>query len=230
MVPNNASYGHSFSMSNPTKMSPNIINSSSATSTVNPEFESLDWDFFYSALQSMTGEAASDAVLQNALNLDTDLSFDPLVSAFPGIVEAFSPPAISDEATLDWNFDGFSLARLDPFEHHRLQIINYLQNSGHSTPCEIAYLSSRNAKVFFHAFFRRFQPHSPFIHLPTFNVAEISTSLFFAIFLLGAIHRGEADNDSICKSLWHTANAFVWEQAKVLFPDEELMEGRRTWQ
>jgi hypothetical protein len=149
------------------------------------------------------------ADLQHALNID--FNFDPLVGGFPGMVEPFSPLSIRDEEKLDWEFEGFCLSHLDPFEYRRLKVIEYLQQRGH-TSSEIACLSSRNSKLFFHAFFRRFQPHSPLVHLPTFEIADLSVSLYFAILLLGALHCGEAES---CKVLWNSANDYCWECAKV---------------
>lgn len=127
------------------------------------------------------------------------------------MIEPFAPPSTTDEEKLDWDFEGFCLSQLDPFEHRRLQVVDYLCKCGH-TSREIASLSARNSKLYFHGFFRVFQPHSPFIHLPTFDIAKTSTSLFFAILLLGAMHCGEAE---ICKGFWHSANSYVWKHAKV---------------
>ena len=173
----------------------------------------------------MTGEGPMDTDLQNVLNMSTDLTFDPLVGGFPGMVGMFSPPAITDEAKLDWDFEGFSLSQLDPFEYRRLQILDYLQRCGHSS-CEISCFSARNAKVYFHAFFRKFQPHSGFVHLPTFDITKVSVSLFFAILLIGALHCGDAE---LCKGLWQSAHTYVWEQSQVYSPAFSSDVGYRAW-
>jgi hypothetical protein len=173
--------------------------------------DSLDWNFFYSTLQDINEPEAPNA----PNSTEPDFGFDPWVAGFPGMVEGFSPVSIIDDTKLDWNFDGFSLNRLDPFEYHRLQIIEYLRNSCTTTPSQLACFSPANAKVFFHAYFRRFHPHSPFQHLPTFDISKISTSLYFAMLVLGALHCGEVGTDDVTRALWHPAESYVWSQATV---------------
>ena len=180
------------------------------TSTI-PAFESLDWNFFYSTLQDMTAPDSTNPSAQ----LLPDFNFDPLVGGFPGMVEPFSPQSTLDETTLDWNFDGFSLGQVDPFESRRLEIIDHLRASCGATPCQLAVLSARNAKVFFHAYFNRFHPHSPFLHIPTFDISKISTAKYFAMLVIGALHCGEADKDDMFRSLWHSADQYVWSHAVV---------------
>jgi hypothetical protein len=176
-----------------------------------PGFESLDWNFFYSTLQDMTAPDSTNPSAQ----LLPDFNFDPLVGGFPGMVEPFSPQSTVDETTLDWTFDGFSLSHLDPFESRRLEIIDYLRGSCNATPCQLAVLSARNVKVFFHAYFMRFHPHSPFLHTPTFDITKISTAKYFAMLVLGGLHCGEADKDDLFRSLWHSADQYCWLQAAV---------------
>jgi hypothetical protein len=149
-----------------------------------PAFESLDWNFFYSTLQDMTAPDSTNPSSQ----VLPDFNFDPLVGGFPGMVEPFSPKSTLDETTLDWNFDGFTLGQVDPFESRRLEIIEHLRVSCSATPCQLAVLSAQNAKVFFHAYFNRFHPHSPFLHVPTFDICKISTSKYFAMLVIGALH------------------------------------------
>lgn len=181
-----------------------------------PALDSLDWNFFYSTLQDITEPEAINGDATN--RVDPDFTFDPWVAGFPGMVEGFSPQSIIDDAKLDWNFDGFSLSKLDPFEAHRLKVVEYLRNSCNTTSSQLSFFSPANSKVFFHAFFRRFQPHSPFLHLSTFDVNKISTSLFLAMVLVGALHCGEVgmSTDDVTRALWHPAESYVWSQATVL--------------
>jgi len=72
--------------------------------------------------------------------------------------------------------------------------------------------------VFFHAYFRRFHPHSPFLHLPTFDIKSIPSELYFAMLLVGALHCGPEDKDEVINSLWSHAEAYVWAQATVPTP------------
>jgi len=169
-----------------------------------PAFESLDWNFFYSTLQDMA--------VPDILNVEapTNFNFDPWGVGFPGLVEGFSPP---DETQLDWNIDGLSYAQLDPFEAHRLKITDYLMKSGQVTSCQLVYLSAKSAKVCFHSYFNRFQAHSPFLHLPTFSISKISTSMFFAMLLLGALHCGEPDQIDVMRVIWPLAESFVWSES-----------------
>jgi len=185
-----------------------------------PNFDSLDWNFFYSTLQDMT---TAPSATTNSLNPnpshslpEPSLDFDPWVGGFPGMLQQLpiSPLSVIDETNLDWAFDGFSLHQLDPFESRRLEILDYLKANG-ATPCQLGALGARNAKVFFHAYFRRFHPHSPFLHLPTFEIGRIPSGLYFAMLLVGALHCGEEDKDEVINSLWSHAEAYVWSQATV---------------
>lgn len=185
-----------------------------------PNFDSLDWNFFYSTLQDMAAAPSNTTSLNpnpsHPSLPEPSLDFDPWVGGFPGMLQQLpvSPQSIIDETNLDWDFDGFSLAQLDPFESRRLEILEYIKNNG-GTACQLGALGAKNAKVFFHAYFRRFHPHSPFLHLPTFDIKVIPSELYFAMLLVGALHCRQEEKDEVVNSLWNHAEAYVWAQATV---------------
>jgi Fungal Zn(2)-Cys(6) binuclear cluster domain len=177
---------------------------------LNGAFDSLDWNFFYSALQDV---AAPDST---TLAPDPpDFNFDPWGMGFPGMVESFSRRPPVEEGSLDWTFDGFSLSQLDSFESHRIKILEYLRQSGQLSTFQLSLLSSKNVKVWFHMYFSRFILHSPFIHIPTFNIKKISTSLHFAMLILGAFQNGEQETLELMRVLWPLAESYIWSQATV---------------
>jgi Fungal Zn(2)-Cys(6) binuclear cluster domain len=190
----------------------------------NPGYDSLDWNFFYSTLQDM----AEPASLQNP-DPPTDFNFDLWNVGFPGMVESFSPQTAVDETKLDWEFDGFSLSQLDPFEAHRMKIVDYLRNQCQVGSCQLAYLSTSNTKTYFHAYITRFHYHSPFLHMPTFDITKISTSLYFSMLILGALHCGQSDMDEVMRALWPYAETYVWSNATVVL-FIRLIVGSSTWQ
>jgi hypothetical protein len=176
-----------------------------------PLLDSLDWDFFFSALQPLTSGSPIEPPV--------DFNVDPWGVGFPGMVESFSPKLAIEaigETSLNWEeIDGFSLDNLDPFEAHRVHIIDYLRRSGQTTSCQLTYFSAQKVRVYFHMYFVRFHRHSGFLHAPTFDVRKISTWLFFAVCLLGALHCGESDTIDAIKPIWPLADAMVSSQLQV---------------
>jgi hypothetical protein len=145
-----------------------------------------------------------------------DLKLDPWGVGFPGMVESFSPQNTVDETKLDWDIDaGFSLSQIDPFEYHRLKVVEYLRTCGLSQR-ELSFFSSSSVKLYFHAYFTRFNQHTPFMHMATFDVSKLSTSLYFAMLLLGALHCGEPETDEVMRSIWQYAESYVWAHANVI--------------
>src|SRR5271170_591332 len=153
--------------------------------------------------------------------LETGHLFNPS-GPFPGIWDIRLPELTIDENLLDREVCGLTSPHIDPFEYHRLKIIEYLDITCLATPFQLACFSVTNARLFFRAYFLRFHPASPILHIPTFDINLISTSLYFAMLIVGALYSGDAEKVDIIRSVWHFAESYVSAQAAV-FPIFHLL-------
>ena len=152
------------------------------------------------------------------------LSFDPW-GPFPGMWDLRLPELAIDEKVLDWELCVLSSPHIDPFEYHRLKIIEFLHAACLATSLQLACFSAANAKLFFRAYFLRFHPTSPILHIPTFDINQISTSLYFAMLIVGGLYSGDAEKVDIIRSVWHFAESYVSAQVAVFLIFDFLIVG-----
>jgi Fungal Zn(2)-Cys(6) binuclear cluster domain len=196
--------------------------------------EPLDWDSLLNAL----GLPSSDVQLEPLLDLSQEVQPEPFLDlnqdyylchlSRPALPETLSPH-LSHQT--DWDFDAFSLEQLDPFESQRLCVVDYVRRAGSLTPGLASYLTPEKVKLYFRCYFGRFQDTAPFLHLPTFDVRKVSSSLFFAMLIAGGHHSGDAETIEAMRVLWPFAESFVTSHLQVL-PVHliELMEGGSAWE
>jgi len=78
-----------------------------------------------------------------------------------------------------------TLSRVDPLEAHRLTLVDHLQDT-----CWLTLPHLRHCLI---AFFRHCHRHLPVIHLPTWDVATIPTSLLYVQVLMGSLYLPDGD-------------------------------------
>jgi hypothetical protein len=119
-------------------------------------------------------------------------------------------------------------SKLDPVEHHRNKIIEYLRT--HTKPSAqrhyIRWLERENFQILLKTYFNRHHRHTPIIHLATFNVVSCPTSLIFAIALVAASYiprLGLRTRDT--QDLAETAYSFALHSDEVR-PTSEQLNGK----
>lgn len=81
-----------------------------------------------------------------------------------------------------------ALSRIDPLEAHRLTIINHLAHSPYVQPQDLPWFTLTNLRHSLIAFFRHCHRHLPIIHLPTWDIATIPSSLVLVQAMMGSVY------------------------------------------
>lgn len=114
---------------------------------------------------------------------------------------------------------GLNIGQLDPLEGHRSVILDFLQTSRSSGAHYHEVLSSEKLRMFLWSYFSHFHQHTPLLHLPRWSVATTSSSLLFAMALIGAKYSENiGQSDGISQELCAAANRFVWSSYQVRSP------------
>lgn len=85
---------------------------------------------------------------------------------------------------------------IDPLESHRLVITDHLQCSQNALESDIAWLTLPHLRQSIIAYFRHCHRHLPIIHLPTWDIARIPTSLVFVQAIMGSLYLPTHESDS----------------------------------
>lgn len=115
------------------------------------------------------------------------------------------------------------LVKVDPLEHHRQTIINYLTRNPSLRSRTIFLLDRNRFPWLLKIYFTRHHRHTPIIHLPTFNVVDCPTSLMWAVALIGASYFDSAGiraSDSL--ALAKLAYEFTLETDRGLLADGRI--------
>ncbi len=121
---------------------------------------------------------------------------------------------------------GLNIGQLDPIEGHRAVILDFLQKSGLNCAQYHEVLSAEKVRMFIRSYFSYFQQHTPLLHLPRWSVATTSSSLLFAMVLIGAKYSVNiGQSDGISQELCEAANRFVWSSYQVRTPLQTIISG-----
>jgi Fungal Zn(2)-Cys(6) binuclear cluster domain len=85
---------------------------------------------------------------------------------------------------------------IDPLESHRLAITDHLQNSQTALPSDIEWLTLQHLRQSIIAYFRHCHRHLPIIHLPSWDIARIPTSLVVVQAIMGSRYLPAVDSKS----------------------------------
>ncbi|UQC84269.1 uncharacterized protein CLUP02_09765 [Colletotrichum lupini] len=83
---------------------------------------------------------------------------------------------------------GLSLLQLDPLEHHRMVIVDFLSTACEDVPGIHNLFKTRSMGMILNSYFVRHHQKTPVTHLPTFSIASASTSIVLAMFLFTAAY------------------------------------------
>lgn len=112
--------------------------------------------------------------------------------------------------------EGLGVAQLDPWEGHSISIISYLRSIGLDTENNRETLKKEQLVVFIRSYFVHFHQHTPLLHLPLWNIGTVSTSLVFAMSLIGAMYSNRpAKHNLAAQELYTPALSFAWSIDKV---------------
>jgi hypothetical protein len=138
---------------------------------------------FIDSLQAPASEA--DDVCRTLFPTISDMAMHSSAPAFDSV-----------EDLPDWGSLPFaiSIGKVDPLEAHRLAINQHLVDSNVSAD-DIAWLSPSNIRLLLFAYFRHYHRHLPVLHIPTWDVANIPTSLFLAMIIIGSTYTDNAERD-----------------------------------
>jgi hypothetical protein len=118
-----------------------------------------------------------------------------------------------------------SISKIDPFEAHRLTIHLHLLQSEFGSRA-IAWLSSQNIRQLLFTYFQNFHRHLPFLHIPTWDVATIPTSLFLSMIIVGAAYTEDGDRQMVhAQSILPEAITLVYKLDEVFLSSEILTLG-----
>ena len=118
-----------------------------------------------------------------------------------------------------------SISKIDPFEAHRLTIHLHLLQSEFGSRA-IAWLSSQNVRQLLFTYFQNFHRHLPFLHIPTWDVATIPTSLFLSMIIVGAAYAEDGDRQMVhAQSILPEAITLVYKLDEVFLSSEILTLG-----
>ena len=111
---------------------------------------------------------------------------------------------------------GLNIGQLDPLEGHRSVIIDFISQSNADLRRYDDFLSSKRMRSFLWSYFTYFHDHTPILHLPTWTMATTSTTLIFAMVLIGAKYsRNFLIKDHISQELCDAASRFIWSSYQV---------------
>lgn len=111
---------------------------------------------------------------------------------------------------------GLNIGQLDPLEGHRSVIIDFISHSNADLRRYDDFLSSERMRSFLWSYFTHFHDHTPILHLPTWTMATTSTTLIFAMVLIGAKYsRNLLIKDHISQELCDAASRFIWSSYQV---------------
>jgi hypothetical protein len=118
-----------------------------------------------------------------------------------------------------------SISKIDPFEAHRLTIHLHLLQTEFGSRA-IPWLSSQNIRQLLFTYFQNFHRHLPFLHIPTWNVATIPTSLFLSMIIVGAAYAEDGDRQMVhAQSILPEAITLVYKLDEVFLSCEILTLG-----
>ena len=151
-----------------------------------------------------------------------------LASEFPGDFLSLEPNqgAIQGSEPVDLGLQshqvwqnlpsGLNIGQLDPLEGHRSVILDFISQSSAELRRYDDFLSSDRMRSFLWSYFTHFHDHTPILHLPTWTMATTSTTLIFAMVLIGAKYsRNPIIKDNISQELCDAASRFVWSSYQV---------------
>lgn len=81
---------------------------------------------------------------------------------------------------------GLSLLQLDPLEHHRTVIVDFLSTACKDVPGIHNLFKTQSMGMILNTYFVRHHHKAPVTHLPTFSIASASTSIVLAMSLFTA--------------------------------------------
>ncbi|EXF83073.1 hypothetical protein CFIO01_06245 [Colletotrichum fioriniae PJ7] len=81
---------------------------------------------------------------------------------------------------------GLSLLQLDPLEHHRTVIVDFLSTACKDVPGIHNFFETQTMGMILNTYFVRHHHKTPVTHLPTFSIASVSTSIVLAMSLVTA--------------------------------------------
>jgi len=88
------------------------------------------------------------------------------------------------------------LTRIDPFESHRLTITDHLSRSQLQRE-DVSWFTPTNIRRGLIAYFRHCHRHLPIIHLPTWDIATIPSSLVLVLVLLGSLYVSDPSTNAL---------------------------------
>ncbi|KAF2799629.1 hypothetical protein K505DRAFT_356446 [Melanomma pulvis-pyrius CBS 109.77] len=144
-----------------------------------------------------------------------DISTDIAISESP-YQQSISPEitATSRSYAEDTNTNlpcGMSLLQISPLDAHRLQILQFLNESNQDSWQWNQWLGVSNMARFLRSYFKSFHQHTPLLHLPFWNIASTSTRLVFSMILMGAMYSGDLKSyGSEARQLCQMAQTFAW--------------------
>jgi hypothetical protein len=89
------------------------------------------------------------------------------------------------------------LTRIDPLESHRLTITDHLSRSSQLQREDISWFTPTNLRRGLIAYFRHCHRHLPIIHLPTWDIASIPSSLVLVQVLLGSLYVSDPSTNAL---------------------------------
>lgn len=184
-----------------------IIDPSDLGPGMNFDLDPLDWGLLDNSLMAYqndgqnTTETTSSSPNQGFMSSDSG-------TGHPDDIESGVRPARSSIALPA----GIDMMQISPLEAHRIQILQYLEDSNQSRRRWESWLSLDNMSLFICSYFSFFHQHTPLLHLPFWNVTTSSTPLIFSIVLMGSMYAGNLKaHSSRAQQLCHLAQSFAWE-------------------
>ena len=114
------------------------------------------------------------------------------------------------------------LSRIDPLESHRLTIIDHLWHSSEFPREEIGWFTLTNIRHGLIAFFRHCHRHLPIIHLPTWDIATIPSSLVLVQALVGSVYLSNASANAL------RARRIISDAFSLIFRLDEVYDSGRS--
>lgn len=106
---------------------------------------------------------------------------------------------------------GMNVMQVSPLETHRIRILEHLRDIGQCNRERLAWLSVDNVNLFLWSYFAHCHHHTPFLHLPSWNIGTASTRLVFALLLMGAMYSGDLQfHGSHSRKLCYLAEEYAW--------------------